>query len=870
MTAPSAPTKPRVVSEASHPWRQWFAPLASLLVLTIALLALRNELRSVSYHEIGRAASEVAWRDIVLSVLGTILCYVVLPLYDVLGLRYAQHPIPLKRSYLTSFLAYAFSQSLGFAAVTGGAVRLRFWSIEGLTTAEIARAAAFSAVGFWVGVGTISGLALAFVPLPAAAAAHIPFHSLVPFGVLLLVIIASYLTFASVRRAPIEIRGWELRSPGPRLAFAQLGVAIVDWLLASWVAWVLLPVAPHLTFPIFVGFFALAQAVGVLSHVPGGLGVFDTLMVLMLAPFLPAHQVLASLVIYRLVYYLLPFVAASLTLAYLVLQRRKEILAQAMRSTALFAQRWTPTILPTILSAAVFAAGVILLLSGATPSERGRLNLLDDLLPLGVIEFSHLTGSVIGVAMLVLAWALRRRIDAAWGFTVAALCGGIVASLLKGLDWEEASVLAVVLVVVVPSRHAFHRRASLTAEPMEPAWIISIAAALLTSIGLGLFAFRHVEYGDQLWWRFARHADAPRFMRSTLVASTSILVLALARLLRTAPVEPELASPEELERATLIVRAAPDTRGQLALLGDKALLIDDANKALLMYGVEGRSWVALGDPLGDETAGAELAWRFRELADRHGGWTVFYEVSTERLPLYIDLGLSLLKIGEEAIVALDTFSLEGGHRKGLRRALKDAEKKDVSFEIVAEENAGPLIGTLRAISDSWLAEKSSREKGFSLGRFDEQYLARHPIALVSLSGKPVAFANMWTSEKRNELSVDLMRWSHEAPGGMMDYLFIQLMLWGKQAGYRTFNLGMAPLSGLENRTLAPLWSKAGALVYRFGEHFYNFQGVRQYKDKFDPVWRPRYLASPGGLALPRILANIAALISGGLGGTVRK
>ncbi|MEP6781102.1 MAG: bifunctional lysylphosphatidylglycerol flippase/synthetase MprF, partial [Gemmatimonadaceae bacterium] len=483
---------------------------------------------------------------------------------------------------------------------------------------------------------------------------------------------------------------------------------------------------------------------------------------------------------------------------------------------------------------------------------------------------SHLSGSVVGVAMLVLAWALKRRIDAAWGLTVIALCAGIIASLLKGLDWEEASVLAVVLVIVVPSRHAFHRRAALFAEPMEPAWIVSIVAALLASVGLGMFAFRHVEYADSLWWRFAQHADAPRFMRSTLLAGTIALVLALMRLLRTAPAEPEVATEEEMQRAQSIVRDAPDTRGNLALLGDKALLIDDANTALLMYGVEGRSWVAVGDPLGDEEAGAELAWRFREMADRHGGWTVFYEVGTERLPLYIDLGLSLLKIGEEAIVHLDKFTLEGGSNKSLRRSLKDADKKNITFEVVPIENVPQLMPQLRLISDAWLAEKNAREKGFSLGRFDEQYLSHHPIALIYHEGNPVAFANLWTTTTRDELSVDLMRWSPEAPAGMMDYLFLRLMLWGQTEGYKTFNLGMAPMSGLENRTLAPLWSRAGSLLYRFGEHFYNFRGLRQYKEKFDPVWEPRYIASPGGLALPRILANVASLISGGLGGIVRK
>ena len=871
-TAVSTPASSPILHAEQAGWRRWLVPLGSLLVLSVALIALRQEVRSTNYHEIVNAARNVPWRTIVLAVLGTVGCYIVMPLYDVLGLRYARHPLPLGRSYLTSFLAYAFSQTLGFAAVTGGAIRLRFWTIAGLTTPEVARAAAFSAIGFWVGIGTVSGLALVIEPLPASVVGNLPLLSFAPLlGYAMLAVVAFYVISASVRTAPITLGAWELELPGAALAFSQLGVAIVDWLLAALVAWVLIPHAPHLSFSIFLGLFALAQAVGLLSHVPGGLGVFDTIMVLLLAPFgLPSHQVLASLVVYRIVYYLLPFALASLTMSALVIRRRREVLATAMRTTARLAQRWGPTTLPTILSAAVFATGVVMLLSGATPADRSRISFLDRLLPLGIIELSHLSGSVVGVTMLVLAWALKRRIDAAWGFTVIALFAGIVVSLLKGLDWEEASILAVVLVVVIPSRHAFFRRASLTAEPMEPAWIISIVAALAASIGLGLFSYRHVQYEDDLWWNFARYGDAPRFMRATLVTTTSVLVLALLRLFRHAEAEPEVATPAELERARKIVLEAHDTRGNLALLGDKALLIDDADTALLMYGVEGRSWVALGDPLGDEEAGAELAWRFHELADRHGGWTVFYEVGTERLPLYIDLGLSLLKIGEEAMVYLNAFSMDGGGRKGLRRALKDAEKKGVSFEVVPVEGVPALMPTLRAISDSWLAEKNSREKGFSLGRFDEEYLKHHPIALIHFGGRPVAFANLWTSPTLEELSVDLMRWSPEAPPGMMDYLFLKLMLWGQAEGYAKFNLGMAPMSGLENRTLAPLWSKAGALIFRFGEHFYNFRGLRQYKEKFDPVWEPRYIASPGGLALPRILANVAALISGGLGGIVRK
>ena len=110
----------------------------------------------------------------------------------------------------------------------------------------------------------------------------------------------------------------------------------------------------------------------------------------------------------------------------------------------------------------------------------------------------------------------------------------------------------------------------------------------------------------------------------------------------------------------------------------------------------------------------------------------------------------------------------------------------------------------------------------------------------------------------------------DAPNGVMEYMFVKLMLWGREQGYRWFNLGMAPLSGMQDHALAPLWMRLGALLYRHGENFYNFQGIRQYKDKFDPVWEPKYLASKGGLALPRIVTNVAALIAGGLRGVVLK
>jgi phosphatidylglycerol lysyltransferase len=197
-------------------------------------------------------------------------------------------------------------------------------------------------------------------------------------------------------------------------------------------------------------------------------------------------------------------------------------------------------------------------------------------------------------------------------------------------------------------------------------------------------------------------------------------------------------------------------------------------------------------------------------------------------------------------------------------------REGCGFEVLPAQSVPAVLDELEAISNAWLAEKNTREKRFSLGFFDRSYLSRLPVAVVRRGERIVAFSNVWPSEARGELSSDLMRYSQGAPPGVMEYLFTQLMLWGREQGYRYYGLGMAPLSGFEHHRLAPLWNRLGALLFRHGEHFYNFQGLRAFKDKFHPEWESRYLASPGGLAVPIVMTRIASLISGGVAGIVAK
>jgi len=845
---------------------RFLRPLIMIALFAIALRILGTTLTHYRWHDVTLYLATLPPLQVALSIVLTMIGYWLMTGYDTLAFRYIRHPMPYRRIALASFIGYAFNNNVGLSGLVGGSLRFRLYNAWRLSAVEIAKVIAFYTITFWLGFVLLGGSLFIIAPPPVPHGVHLPFNSIRILGFVLLLPALAYLGWAILRRQPLRIRQWEFELPEPRLMLAQVLISGADWLIAASVLYILLPDELPTGFIHFVGVFLLAQIAGVASNLPGGLGVFEAIVLLFLAPYFSASAILGSLVAFRAIYYLLPLIVATILLAsHEILERREGV----ARVAKLFG-RWAPGIAPQLLAFVTFIGGAVLLFSGATPTIGARKDLLRLVVPLPLVELSHFLGSVAGAALLVLARGLQRRLDAAYQLTVVVLFASIVFQLFKGFDYEEAIILSVMLFGLVASRSHFYRKGSFLNESFGPGWIAAIAIVLISASWLGFFSYKHVEFSNDLWWRFQFRADAPRFLRASVGVVGALLIFAIRRLLRPAAPRPDPPTAAEIDRAHDIVKIDPNSQANLALLGDKALLFSESGRALIMYGVEGRSWIAMGDPIGDEDEKAELIWRFRELCDVHAGWPVFYEVQRANLHLYLDVGLTLLKIGEEARVPLDDFNLEGGSRKWMRKMIRKVEEETCSFEIVAREDVRAILSELRAISDSWLAEKKTREKGFSLGFFAEEYVARFPMAVVRREERIVAFANVWTSANNEELSVDLMRHATDAPAGVMDYMFVNLMLWGAQQGFHWFNLGMAPLSGLENRSIAPLWNRVGALTFRFGENFYNFQGLRQYKEKFDPVWEPTYIASPGGLALPRILTQLATLISGGLRGVFAK
>jgi phosphatidylglycerol lysyltransferase len=845
-------------------WIHVAGSFLSVLLFALALIILHQKLRAYHLHDIRLQMKQISGLSFWLAVLITCLDYWILTGYDVLALRYVNVPLEYRKTAFASFLGYVFGHN---ATVIGGSTaRYRVYSEMGLSADIIARLILFTSTTFWLGFLTAGGIAFLLAPVALPSAFRLPFGSVRPVGVCFVLVVLGYWVLTAVRTKPLRIRQWELPIPTIRVSTPQILIASVEWLLAPGVLYLLLPKIAELSYARFVGFFLLAQLGGLVSSVPGGLGVFESVMLLFLSPLAPASAVFGSLLLYRLVYYLLPFGLGSFLLLSHEILAEKEWLRKWGRTLA----QWSSVLIPYFLAFGCMIAGGLLLFSGAIPAEHERMSWLRSFLPLPAVEISHFLGSVAGAGLLILGRGLVRRLDAAYYLSLLLLAFGILFSLLKGFDYEEAVILSLMLIVFVPCRKKFYRKASLLTERFTAGWIILVILIISCSIWLGLFAYKHVDYSGELWWHFAFEADAPRFLRATSGAAILLLLFGMVRLLvPRSPLSPEVVS-EVSEEIETILRASDRTYSNLVWLQDKELLFNRPRNAFLMYAPQGRSRITMGDPIGPESQWEELVWAFRELCHGQACWPVFYQVSHAHLEVYLELGMSFMKLGEEARVDLASFHLEGGERRDLRYTVNKLTKENCRFSILPPTEVAGVMEELKTVSEAWLREKNTREKRFSIGWFKPDYLMRFPIAVIRQEGRLIAFANVWETAGKEELSVDLMRHLPEAPNGVMDYLFTEMMLWGHQQGYGWFNLGMAPLSGIEDRALAPLRSRAGAFMFRYGEHFYNFQGLRRYKEKFLPVWEPKYLACPGGFMLPVILTNLTTLISGGLKGILTR
>ena len=836
--------------------KRYLVPALALTVCAVILFAVQDLSRNFDYHAVIKALWHLPPDVLVRALLATALSYLALVGRDAAGLRTLGITLPRPFLWIGAIAGSALGNAVGFGALTGGAVRYRVFSAAGLGPAQVARLTALTSATFGIGLVLLGGLGLICAAPAIAHMLAMPAWVLRALGSVALAGVAALVLWCRPGRKPVRLSRYSLQVPSRRALLAQFLLVGIDVAGAGLALLALIPGA-HINAIDFLAVYTIALLLGVVGHTPGGLGVFEAVIIFALGGSkMPPAALVAALLAYRAIYFVLPLLLSGALLAVFEVRGVAKRFAPGPLAAA---APQIASLAPTFLGVITFVIGAMLLVSGATPAFGKRLALLQMALPLWVVEGSQLVGSVLGVVLLFVARGLMRRLDGAWWLAMVVAVASLVLSLAKGLAFVEAGVLGFLVLLLATTRHRFNRPASLLEQRFTPAWMVSVAIVVVVAFWVLLFAFRDVPYSRELWWQFEFDEKASRALRATVGAAAFACAIALWQLLRLGAGRLVPPSPDELRSAAQIVRTQERSDAVLAMMGDKSFVFSQSRRAFLMYSKRGRSWVALHDPVGPIEEWPELIARFVALADSHGGRAAFYQVRPDALPLYLDAGLKLMKLGEEACIALPAFGLEGSRRTRLRYAVKRGERDGLSAEVFGPDQIPSLLPTLRDVSDAWLARQRVREKAFSVAAFDADYMKAQSVMLVRQEGRAVAFATFMTTDLHTEATVGVMRHVNDASAYAMEFLFTKLALHLKQAGFSKLSLGMAPLSGVEPTPLAGTWHRIGHLLWRFGGRLYNFRGLRSFKGKFDPDWQPRYLAASGLLGPFLALADLAVL-----------
>ncbi len=527
----------------------------------------------------------------------------------------------------------------------------------------------------------------------------------------------------------------------------------------------------------------------------------------------------------------------------------------------------------------VAAMAVVNLLSSVTRPVAYRLVLLEQLSPLQVRHGGRLTSTLAGFALLLLATQLWRRKRMAWFFALILLGISVVSHLLKGLDYEEAGIGLLLMAMLLALRRLFHARSD---APSGRRGLQVLAIAVLFTLVYSTAGFYLMEHA------FRTRFSLPLAIEQTLVMFTQFydpglepisslgkyfadsiyivgaVTIGYALLMLVQPVLVRApATPAERERARRIVTAHGRTSlARFTLFDDKTYLF--AADSLVAYVPSQGVALALGDPIGPPPQAEEAILRFCDVASRNGWLPALYQTLPDFLPLYSRSGLEAVCIGHEAIVEVGPFRLEGNANKPLRTQINRMQRLQHTAAVNTPQISDALLSELREISDAWLSARHSSEMGFAVGRFDDDYIRQSIVTTVrDPHGRVTAFVSAAPEYQQLELAVDLMRRRMDAEPGTMEMLLVTLIHWARDQGFPRLNLGLSGLAGIGEMPSDPALERALHFIYNHLNQFYNFKGLHEFKEKFHPVWSPRYLIYPGTAALPAVLAALVRAETGG-------
>ena len=519
------------------------------------------------------------------------------------------------------------------------------------------------------------------------------------------------------------------------------------------------------------------------------------------------------------------------------------------------------------LAAITLGSGILNLISVVGGTSQPRI--LTAVFPLEFSRLSRTLAIFIGFALIVSSLNMYRRKKRAWAVVLALTSFSTIFHLAQELNYEEAAPSFVLLLLLLLARTLFTVKSG---RPDLRSVLLRLLISALVAISYGIAGFwllDDLHFGKNFLicdasvatLRFLSLSGDPGLVPRTqcgrwFLDSLYLITLTASAYSGFALFRPVLYRfrivPGELALAREIVQRYSRTPLDVfKLWPDKSYFFSPSKRSVIAYRVADNTAIALGDPVGPEGETGATVHEFLEMCHENGWAVAFYQTLPDFMTVYRRLRLKKLKIGDDAIVNLTDFSLQGKSKRELRSKVRQLEDMGIHTLEFQPPVPDDILAQLKSVSDQWLQIPGRRERSFTLGQFDPDYLRTRPILLaMDGAGTVLAFINL-ISIDRSEITGDLMRRRTDAPNGIMDYLFLKLFSYAKERGYARVSLGMAPMTGFQECEEATSEERAIHGTFKRLNFLFSFRGLYHYKAKFATSWEPRYLVYRNIMELPR-------------------
>lgn len=826
--------------------------LFPVLLLLFIFFESRKMIKNFDIHLIKNHLDQINVHNLIIIIILGIIAVTPMILYDQVLNRILQLGVPKFEMAKYSFTINTYSNFIGFGGVAGLSLRTYFFKGKFKNRGKLVKNIAQISLFYLVGLSILSWV-VSFGIMQTTFLAGMKWIKLAVWGISLYAPLLIFLT-----------KWREHKDDGQHFQTVHILelalISILEWMFAILLFLSIANILHiHISFRELFPIFIVASCAGIVSMIPGGIGSFDLVMLLGFESIhIPTESILLILLFYRISYYIVPFIIGTILLVKKLWNELDEPYRQVIHFLARNISHWIITIL-------VFFSGIILLVSASLPGVLERIKFLREFLSFPIMNLSHQLSVAAGLLLLFLSRGIEYRVKWAYYFTMFMLIFAAMLSITKSFNYEQAVFLIVVAFILWLSKKSFYRIN----------FVVTWGRAAIDFVVIVFFIAMYLFIGFMNLPEHSEKMKIPYFIRKYMILDpgdlfkSAILGLIIAMTViyfvywLRKPYEAQFRSSIHEEERIMkhLQKYGGTVLSHLVFLHDKMIYWSQSGNVLFVFQKYADKLIVLGDPVGDEREFHDCIEEFHDVANLYGYTPVYYEVNKELLPMLHENGYDFFKLGEEAYVNVEEFSLSGKKMKNLRAVKNKLEREGFTFDVVQPPFSEELMSRLQFISEEWL--QGRLEKGFSLGFFDKDYLNLGPIAIVkNEAGVPIAFTSLMPKYDDHEtLSLDLMRQLSNVPPGIMDFMFLHLFEWAGQKGYKRFNIGMAPLANVGLSKYSFLGEKLASQIYLHGSFIYHFKGLKNFKEKYADSWEPKYMAYRKKTSLPLTMIQVALLIA---------